>query len=143
MTLLCEIDGCTRELGRYRRYCRMHYVRISKTGHAGQAAPLRDLYSTDEQKFWSRVDPSGVCWEWTGATNARGYGVFSPREGAWEYAHRWAQEHLVGPIPAALTVDHLCLNKRCVNPDHFEIVTRSENSKRANAHPTRAPRKAA
>lgn len=143
MTLLCEVDGCTRELGRYRRYCRMHYVRISKTGHHGPAVPLRDLYSTDDEKFWRRVDVGGVCWEWGGATNRWGYGVFAPREGVWEYAHRWSWEQLVGPISEGLTVDHLCLNRRCVNPDHFEIVTRSVNSKRANCHPTRAPRKKA
>jgi hypothetical protein len=38
--------------------------------------------------------------------------------------------HLVGPIPAGLDLDHLCLNRRCCNPEHVEPVTRSENVRR-------------
>lgn len=40
------------------------------------------------------------------------------------------------PVTAALlgtnehTVDHRCCCQRCVNPDHFEVVTRVENSQR-------------
>jgi hypothetical protein len=30
-----------------------------------------------------------------------------------------------------MVVDHLCLNKGCVNPAHMEIVTRGENCRRA------------
>jgi hypothetical protein len=32
-----------------------------------------------------------------------------------------------GPIETGLTVDHLCRNRRCVNPDHLEIVTNKDN----------------
>lgn len=45
-------------------------------------------------------------------------------------AHRVAYEALVGRIPDGLTLDHLCENKRCVNPDHLEPVTRAENLRR-------------
>lgn len=36
-------------------------------------------------------------------------------------------ELLVGPIPEGLTIDHLCRNTMCVNPDHLEPVTHREN----------------
>lgn len=40
-----------------------------------------------------------------------------------------------GPIHAGFEVDHLCRNKLCVNPEHLEAVTDTENSKRrAVAH---------
>lgn len=75
-------------------------------------------------KFWANVDRSdpSVCWEWTGTRSAKGYGVFSGVR-----AHRAAYELLVGPIPAGLTIDHLCRNRACINPAHLEPVTNREN----------------
>jgi len=63
-----------------------------------------------------------------GPTNSKGYGLCSglldPQ------AHRAAYKALVGPIPDGLTVDHLCGFNSCVNPEHLELVTRVENSRR-------------
>jgi hypothetical protein len=78
--------------------------------------------------FWSkvRVLPNG-CWEWT-ASRISGYGQFArtlPR-----LAHRRAYERLVGPVPEGLELDHLCRNRACVNTDHLEPVTGSENAMR-------------
>ncbi|MGZ6854085.1 MAG: HNH endonuclease [Mycobacteriaceae bacterium] len=38
---------------------------------------------------------------------------------------------MVGPIPRGLELDHLCRNRRCVNPDHLEPVSHRENCHRA------------
>lgn len=43
------------------------------------------------------------------------------------YAHRVMYTALVGTIPDGLTLDHLCRNRPCVNPDHLEPVTYREN----------------
>ena len=86
-------------------------------------------------KFIKRVE-SG-CWEWQGALS-RGYGRYtlsSDSEGqdvAGVYtAHRIAYQLERGAISRDWTIDHLCNNKRCCNPDHLEPVTRGENNKRA------------
>lgn len=66
------------------------------------------------------------CWEWTGGTDPTGYGRFF-FDGRMGYAHRFAYETAVGPIPAGFDIDHLCRNRRCVRPSHLEAVTRREN----------------
>ncbi len=96
-------------------------------------ATLRDGGFVHADRFWDRVDASGDCWEWTAGCFDTGYGAFAaqyddgykPRG-----AHRVAWRLLVGPIPHDLTIDHLCRNRACVNPDHMELVTRGENSVR-------------
>jgi hypothetical protein len=45
-------------------------------------------------------------------------------------AHRAAWEHHRGAIPADVTVDHVCKNKRCVNPGHLRLLDNFENGRR-------------
>ena len=71
------------------------------------------------------IDASG-CWVWLRALNWNGYGLIRHR-GRQLRAHRFAYELYVGPIPPALTLDHLCRDRGCVNPAHLEPVTRAEN----------------
>lgn len=82
-----------------------------------------------EQKFWDRVLMVENCWEWLGVTNSKGYARFQER-GRNSGVARWAYEHFRGPIPDGLVIDHLCRNRRCVNPAHLEVVTVTENTLR-------------
>lgn len=87
------------------------------------------------ERFWGKVKGNleTGCWEWTaGQRGWPGYGNFSfgPRPSTTIYAHRFAYRQLVGPIPPWLQIDHLCRNRRCVNPNHLELVTSQENIKR-------------
>ncbi len=86
-------------------------------------------------RFWSKVDKSGDCWEWRAAVVTRGYGVFRVA-GRNVVAHRLAWSLSIGPCPPELEIDHLCRNTSCVNPAHLEAVTGTENRRReAGARP--------
>ena len=74
------------------------------------------------ERFWTKVDKSheGGCWQWTAGVNPHGYGRFFLDGG--QMAHRLAYADVRGEIPKPLVIDHLCRNRRCVNPDHMEAV---------------------
>jgi len=88
-------------------------------------------YDINETLFWEKVDATGDCWDWTAALYGNGYGMVGVKrgDGAWvpRCAHRVAWELLIGDIPDGLVIDHLCINKKCVNPDHLRAVTQFDN----------------
>jgi hypothetical protein len=112
----CAVDECGRP--HYRKgLCSAHWTRQHRHGHPLGGGPFRDV-----RGFWEKVNKTEGCWEWLGARTGSGYGVFRRQP-----AHRlaWIEAH--GPIPDGLQIDHLCRNRRCVNPDHLEPVTVREN----------------
>ena len=84
-----------------------------------------------EARFLAKVQKSDGCWNWTASVKPNGYGQFAPVNRIPRYAHRVAYELWVGPIPPDRQIDHLCRNKRCVNPAHLDLVTASENTFRS------------
>lgn len=81
-------------------------------------------------------DEGCECVLWVGALDSSGYASFKMK-GTVRIVHRYVYEKLVGPIELDgeddVTVDHLCEGHRnCMNIHHMELVSRSENSIRAN-----------
>ena len=72
------------------------------------------------------IDEETGCWNWTGYVAKNGYGKITYNKKSYK-AHRLVYELLVKPIETGLQIDHLCRNRRCVNPTHLEEVTQKEN----------------
>lgn len=133
---VCEFESCEAKV-KHRGRCGKHY-RLLLLG--GDRLVKRAVTSAEE-RFWSKVNKSGPlplhggvpgpCWQWTAGKIPSGYGSFHTAPLRQAAPHRYAWEALRGPIPDDLTIDHLCRNKLCVNPDHLEVVTRGENTLRA------------
>jgi hypothetical protein len=89
-----------------------------------------------EERFWDsrNIDFSESCWRWLRATDHHGYGHLTVG-GKRVIAHRLAYELANGPIPTGMSIDHICHNTSCVQPDHLRVVTHKQNMEnRVGAH---------
>lgn len=116
----CSLDGCSR-IAVGRKWCDHHRMQYYKYGY-----PVPDPKPTREELFWSHVDKTETCWNWTGSVSKYGYGQFGKNA---DLAHRIAYALLVGD-PNGLEIDHACRNQLCVRPDdrHCRLATRKQNS---------------
>lgn len=71
------------------------------------------------------VVPRG-CWVWGASVGGGGY-AGAHFQGRRQLVHRLAYKVLVESVPDGLVLDHLCRVRHCVNPNHLEPVTQSEN----------------
>lgn len=86
------------------------------------------------------LDEVTDCWVWPGNPNRYPTIVIDNETGLVsskrdktikvKNVHRWIYQHFYGKISNRFHLDHLCENKRCVNPNHLEVVSQGENNNR-------------
>lgn len=114
---ICALPSVARHL------CRKHYnvARYSKT-------LVQHSCITEQEAFEAKFKKTESCWVWNGTLNSSGYGIFLLTGGTPVRAHRYAYELYVGKIPDGKIIMHKCDNPPCVNPNHLQVGTKSENN---------------
>ena len=119
---VCAFEACERE-SKTVNLCHAHYEQ-KRRGKPLTQLTLQAL--TFEQRFWSKVDKSSDCWEWTAYVSKAGYGAVQ-YDGRVRPAHRVSYEIEHGRVSSDLEIDHKCHNRSCVNPAHLQAVPKNLN----------------
>lgn len=129
----CAVPDCRRPARLVSGLCLRHLNWSIAHGGATPTHAIRSYAGPEDAlRRKTRVDPETGCHIWTGSKGVYGYGCMSVGPRRRQGTHRFAYELKYGPIPEGMTLDHLCRNPSCVNPDHLEPVTNAENVKRAH-----------
>lgn len=137
---MCSFPGCTKPHSA-KGLCNSHWAQQAR-GY--ELTPIT-THETPQERFERNIrrDPESGCWIWIGSGSGKfydkdsgegGYGQLRIHGKSW-MAHRWAYEQKHGVLlDVEDTLDHLCRNTRCCNPDHLEKVSRSENIERMHLY---------
>ena len=138
----CRVKSCVRpvKIKKY-RLCSGHYAQLmrgEKLRPITRAVALVDAdgrRKNTEQYLeeYIRRDANG-CWVWTGNLSRHGYGLMSAHRMGKKgkvFAHRvaWAVKNgfQVTELPSKLSLDHICRNRACVNPEHLTPMPVADN----------------
>jgi hypothetical protein len=83
------------------------------------------------------IDSKTDCWIWQLYCDRDGYAMESNtvnRKRIAYQVHKYNYEQKYGKVSDGMVLDHVvCKNPSCVNPDHLEVVTNTENVRRGRS----------
>lgn len=120
----CSIPNCKR-IHEARGVCKLHWHLLKRKN---KLPPKKTII----EKFEERILKTDSCWNWIGTIKTQGYGTFCFNYKKY-YSHRFSYELYKNKIPEKFEIDHLCRNRKCVNPDHLEAVTSRINNLRSGS----------
>jgi hypothetical protein len=88
-----------------------------------------------KKKLLERYEEKDGCWNWTGTLMLTGYGCIrynlGPRKNTVFLAHRASYKLLGGgELIDGMAIDHMCSNRRCINPEHLQQLTIERNAQK-------------
>lgn len=128
----CEQCGSLFQRDKRNTYAYFAQQRFCSSGCVGQykSAAADAARPSMEDAFYRWVDKGGDCWEWTGARDPQGYGVFCYAKKTYK-AHRIAVQLDGRSFRKGEYACHHCDNPGCVNPDHIYVGTPKDNMRDA------------
>jgi hypothetical protein len=121
-----------------------HEYAILKRASSVASRATRAYFLTFDERldnFWSQVNATEIsdCWDWVGARDKCGYGIFPfvpdvdglPRRYGTR-AHRFAYLITGNPINTGMMVCHSCDHPPCCNPSHLFAGTNTDNMRDAS-----------
>ena len=85
----------------------------------------------EHERFFKFIKINGECWNWCGYIS-HGYGKFYINRREFN-AHRVSYDIFIGFNKLDTVIDHICMNKKCVNPDHLrEVEIRTNTLENSN-----------
>lgn len=82
----------------------------------------------DPAGFYSKCNAGDIndCWEWTYNIGNKGYGMVVFRQVKY-LAHRVSYQIYHGTLDPSKVIDHMCNNRKCINPLHLREVDQKTN----------------
>jgi hypothetical protein len=125
----CSFTGCV-NTQQAKNLCGAHW----RQQHLGKDLTVLQNQVSIMDRLNLNIEKTEYCWVWTGRLSGINKYPQISLSGRQVMVHRVVFEETFRLLEAGETIDHLCRNRVCVNPEHLEAVPLRDNVKRMHAY---------